>query len=389
MSLHNLVIARCLQLAILVLITAGSGSSAGQGSTDRSSDTPTPTGSADPKGCIPSGDETAINAALSGLGAKASLCPRAIFEISRTIKLSADGQELTTAGPVAEADRAVIRLANSDLSTAIFSRSSDIFIHDLIVDGARPQFGRMTNGSALIELGGKVKGVRVDHIHAYDPRGWSVLHVYEGSLQCTGARITNSVLGPAGHPDGEWADGISFACRNGLVSQNTIVDASDGAIVLFGAPGTVVEGNLIKTENNQLLGGINLVDYGPFDGDYSGTVVRHNRIVADKGFIKVGIAVGPAVWGSNKGQVNRNGVVVDNMISGNHIGFGIAVDGVTGFTITGNKVLGRPGGQRGPRCIKGQSPPGKALIRNPETTQGNFQDGFETGSLLYSICIVP
>ncbi len=339
--------------------------------------------------CIPSGDETAINAALTGPGAKAMLCPHAVFEIANSIVLSADGQELATLGSPSKQSQAVIRVAGGELATAIYSRASDINIHHLVVDGARAAFGRLATGGALIEIGGDVNDIVVDHVRALDPRGWSTLHVIEGELKCRGARVTNNVIGPAGAPNGAWADGISFSCRDGFVAHNSIVDASDGGIVIFGSPGTVVENNVIKTQNNQLLGAINMVDFAPWNGNYSGTVVRNNRIVADGGYIKVGIAMGPAVWGSNAGQINYGATVEGNRIYGDHIGYGLAADGVSNFIVTGNQVLGTPSGELGPNCIAGLATPGKAMTRTAGATTGDFQSEFVTGNLLYAICIVP
>src|ERR1700676_4104512 len=60
--------------------------------------------------CIPGGDETAINKALSGPQARALLCQHAVFEVTHTIVLSANGQELATAGDPSEDARAVIRI---------------------------------------------------------------------------------------------------------------------------------------------------------------------------------------------------------------------------------------------------------------------------------------
>ncbi len=336
--------------------------------------------------CIPGGDERAVNAALAGPNAKAILCPRAIFNITHSIVLSATGQQLETQGRPVDDSRAVIRVVADDLATAIFSRATNIEIRNVIVDGARPKLGRLAKGGALIEVGGDISDLVVDQVLAYDPRGWSALHVAEGTLKCSGAKITNNTIGPAGTPDHEWADGISFACGNGRVVNNTVLDASDGGIVLFGAPGTIVENNVIKTTHNILLGGINLVDYKPYNGDYSGTVVRQNRIIAQGGFIKVAIAAGPAVWGSNKGDVVHGASIIDNLIQGDDIAYGIAIDGVENFTVTGNKVESHPHGIAGATCIKGQSIPGKRLIRNPSTTRGTFQNDFEYGPLRYSIC---
>src|ERR1700722_3856824 len=262
-----------------------------------------------PSDCIRGGDETRINAALSGPNARAVLCPGATFRLSHQIILSGDGQQLYTEGSPTGASRARIEVADAQLSTAIYSRASNISIHHVIVDGARARLGRAAKGEALIELGGNVSGIKVDHIHAFDPRGWSVVHVFEGNGSCSGARITFNDLGPSGHPNGEWADGISFACRNGWIQHNTVTDPSDGGIVIFEAPGTVVEDNVIVTRNNTLLGGINLVDYAPFSGDYTGTIVRNNRIEALGGFIKIGIAAGPTVWGLKASGVNRGAAI--------------------------------------------------------------------------------
>ena len=54
-------------------------------------------------------------------------------------------------------------------------------------------------------------------------------------------------VGPAGtDAEFQWADGISYACRNGLVQNNTIIGATDGGIVIFGAPGTLVSNNVVQ-----------------------------------------------------------------------------------------------------------------------------------------------
>jgi hypothetical protein len=73
-------------------------------------------------------------------------------------------------------------------------------------------------------------------------------------------------------------------------------DPTDGGIVLFGSPGTLVENNIIRAVKvrstllrtlprdstpgqSTLLGGINMVDVVPWGGNYADTVVRNNTIV--------------------------------------------------------------------------------------------------------------
>lgn len=340
--------------------------------------------------CIAKGDERVINAALRA-ATSVTLCRNAVFEIFHTIELNTDGQELFTRGQPTDDSRAVIRVVGDELATAVQSRASNIFLHDVVIDGQRPALGRLDRGGALIEVGGDVTGVRVEHVRAFDPRGWSTLHVFEGARHCTNARVIGNTIGPAGTAVGNmWADGISFACRNGLVADNTVVDASDGGIVIFGAPGTIVENNIVKSRHNVMLGGINLVDYRPFDGDYSGVIVRGNRIETRGGFMKIAIAIGPAAWGiGTLEQTNRGGTVVGNLISGDGFGYGIVVDGASDFTVTGNHVSGHSKGWSGERCDKNHAPPGLKYLRDPNATAGSYQTNFRRGIARWSICVQP
>lgn len=339
--------------------------------------------------CIRGGDESAINAALSGPGARAVLCPRAIFRVSHPIVLSADEQQIYTDGLPTDDSRAHIVVVSNQVSSALVSNRSGIAIHHLIIEGGRSSLGRDAKGGALIDVGGDVSGVQVHHVKASDPRGWSVLHVFEGSKKCSNAKIFDNELGPAGHPNGEWADGISFACRDSIIERNVITDPSDGGIVIFGAPGTIVRNNTVRTTSNFLLGGINLVDYRPYDGDYSRTIVRNNRIEARGGFIRIGIAIGPSVWSRAVDQINRGGVVENNILVGDHFGYGIAVQGVQDFTVRGNIADGHFGGVHGARCPPQTQPMGGAFVKNSHLSTGNFDAQFAEGDLTVAVCIEP
>lgn len=78
-------------------------------------------------------------------------------------------------------------------------------------------------------MGGDNTGQLIENIKTANPRGWSCLHIQEGSLKCSGVTIQNNQIGPCGvSTDGQWADGISLSCQNSLVQNNDIVDATDG-----------------------------------------------------------------------------------------------------------------------------------------------------------------
>jgi hypothetical protein len=337
--------------------------------------------------CLHGGDERPINAALQAPGARVLLCPGAVFDIRQSIVMRADGQELATEGSPGEDRFAVIRVDAPGLATAIFSRASNLDIHHLTVDGSRPRLGRIQKGGALIEVGGPVRGVVIDHIRARDPRGWSSLHVFEGARDCAGARVTNNRIGPAGTPDSAWADGISYACRDGFVAGNRVEDASDGGIVIFGAPGSVIEDNVVTTRVNTLLGGINLVDDAPYDGDYTGVIVRNNRIHAQGGFIKVAIAIGPGVWGIPHGGPVHGATVRDNLIDGAGIGYGVAVDNARDIIVTGNRVSGPMGAISATRCDKDEAVDHRAFVRDAGSTLGVYQKDFTLGHVRYALCV--
>ena len=172
----------------------------------------------------------------------------------------------------------------------------DVVLRNVIIDGSRPIFGHQ-RGEALIRAGGNVSGQVIRDVKAFETRSWSILHLFEGGdPRCTGAIVENNELGPAGQPDGTWADGISLACANSTVRNNTIVDATDGAIVIFAAPGSIVEDNVIRANTRTLLGGINMVDYGVHEGSYTNTRVRRNVIDAAGAVIRIGMGMGWRVW---------------------------------------------------------------------------------------------
>ena len=312
---------------------------AGTGVSPHGTPSPAPAAAA----CIPSGTEAAINAALSGAGTAAVLCPGAVFTLSNPVVFTAPNQQLYTQGLPTDGTRAILRIGGGTLTTAVDGGGrSGVTVENIQVDGARPTLGREATGGALMEMGGAGSNQTVQQVYAHDTRSWSTLHIIEGVVsnsvpQCQGAQILNNQIGPAGtaSPDGTWADGISLACGNSLVQGNSVKDATDGGIVVFGAPGSSVRNNTITAVTQQLLGGINMVDYAPMNGNYTGTVVSGNTIDAQSAFIKVGLAMGQQVWNCTTGT-NYGATVTGNTLQGADMGYGYAVNGVSDWTVTGN-----------------------------------------------------
>ena len=344
-----------------------------------------------------------INAALhAGL---ASLCPNTTYDIFNTIRFSGAGQEISTAGYPTEDSRATLVVMGS-ITQAIAGYSftppngnaplnflANIRIRNIAVNGNRPGTSFVptsSGGMALIEIGGANSGQLVENVHAYEPRSWSTLHIYQGQnnltndTSCSGAEILYNQIGPAGQPSaGAWADGISLACTHSLVEGNVITDATDGGIVIFGAPGSVVTGNTVQSINRVLMGGINMVDWAPYNGNYNGTVVSGNTIYSGPGtgYIKIGIAMGPAAWSALNppaGGPNYGGTVTNNAFEGNSFGYATAANGAVGFNISGNYLTGSP------------LPTFDGLEDSPCTSSNQFPVAFaNTGGVTDGICLTP
>ena len=335
--------------------------------------------------CLASGTEEDINAVLLGPDDVAVLCPGAVFTLNNPVTFTAPNQQLYTQGLPTDETRALLRISNVALTNAIAGNNQPgIVIQNIQVDGNRSAFGHL-NGRALIEIGGRGSDATVSNIVAYGTRSWSTIHIFEGRVtdgvpQCQNANISDNTIGPAGTPDGNWADGISLACGNSTVANNQITDATDGAIVVFGAPGSVIQNNTIVAATQTLLGGINMVDYAPTNGNYTGTQAANNTIDARSAFIKVGIAMGPAVW-TCTGNINFGGTVTNNVLRGDYFGYGYAVNGVADWTVTGNSDFSTHVGTVGAGC--GGTPSEPAGYQYQSATSSTLQCEFVPAMLTY------
>lgn len=103
-------------------------------------------------------------------------------------------------------------------------------------------------------------------------------------------------------PSGAWSDGITFAALDSVLSNITVINASDIGIVCFACSGTqIINNTIMATEGNHgMFGGIALHPWG--NSDFSGIVVSGNQIIneADEncGGIHAGIDIGLHMWGA-------------------------------------------------------------------------------------------
>lgn len=329
--------------------------------------------------CIGSGTETEINAALAGPDAHAELCPGAVFELHNPVAFTAPNQRLRTQGLPLDGSRATLRIANPNLTLAVVGNDQPgAVVENIQVDGNRGQFGHLAS-HALILMGGGGNDQTVQNIVARNTRSWSTISFQLGP--CLRGRVLNNEVGPAGeeNSNGRWADGISIGCGDMLVQGNTIRDATDGGIVIFGAAGSLIQSNRIIAETKELLGGILMVD----SADFTGTRVDGNTIDAKGGYVRVAIGQGPRIWGRCAAQpFNSGGAVTNNTLVGMHMGYGVAVAGVANWTVTGNVDHSRHVGVATRGCDNAVlTPPGGFQVQSGYSVNAVLQPEFRSAVL--------
>ncbi|BEI80183.1 hypothetical protein CcaverHIS002_0107120 [Cutaneotrichosporon cavernicola] len=362
--------------------------------------------------CLRKADHTKINALFSngGPGTKVYLCPGTEVALSGTIVFTAADQELATFGYPGDDRRAKLRIASDAVATAIQGdcrRCARVAVRNLVIDGARRKYGRVRDPNSspgLVILGGN-EGQAVRECAISDPRGFTAVHVREGAkLNCQGALIERNEITSVGEEydpayDGTdpesspWgrplADGISIACRNSVVRDNLLTDCTDAGIVVYCSPGTKIENNRVSTERRSAIGGILLVDAQPFNGDYSGVIVKDNTLDASARIMRIGIGLGLSILSDDIETMLKGGSVISNRLTGDYMGYGIAAAGLQGWTIKDNLDEARYEGQPSDRCFDDPiNPPPQAFIYNSATLdKSTVQDGFFDSDFAYIVCI--
>ncbi|OCF45008.1 hypothetical protein I317_01059 [Kwoniella heveanensis CBS 569] len=362
--------------------------------------------------CLRFADYDSINQMFidGGPGTKVLLCPNKLYRLSGSIIFTAADQEIATYGYPTGSERAVLRVEGKQTATAIQGdcrRCARVSIKSLIIDGNRKKLGRMgdiDSATGLVVLGGN-EGQSVKNCWVKNPRGFTAVHIREGDkLSCTGAMVDKNEIGPVGEEydpdvDGEdpemsplgrpLADGVSIACRDSFVRDNTFYDNTDAAIVVYCSPGTLVHANHIFARSLSAMAGILLVDSTPFDGDYTGVVVKQNIIDAASRSIRVGIGIGATVWSDDIETIIKGGSVTNNGLKGRYMGYGIAAAGLEGWTIKGNWDEATHEGKKSARCFdEPVNPDPVAFLYNAETIKdSSIQPGFVDHEFQYVVCI--
>ncbi|MDG1302202.1 MAG: right-handed parallel beta-helix repeat-containing protein [Opitutae bacterium] len=346
---------------------------------------------ADPVKIAPGTD---IQAVLNR-GDDALLQPSGLYRIHQTLRFTKAGQSLRTSGEGGMETYATLRAAPGSLATLLdASGLAGITVENVILDGNRDAMvtpdGKVAEQPFTIwgKAGGDRQTLRQCVIlNARCGGGWAAVHVLDG---CAGFTAENNILfgigvdvrgngrSPLERPFG-WGDGFSVASRNSMIRNNLIIDPTDEGVMIEGAPGTRVEGNVIVAISREALAGIAMIaapenvalSGGEKRFDYRGVVVRDNLIDAFGERIHIGVPMGGACWGPNMADTTLVGATVENnTLTGGGCAYGYAANGIEGYTVRGNIFTGTCSGI-------GDGPPGKPLdapapfLFNPEGIGGS------------------
>lgn len=379
-------------------------------------------------GCTPNTTDTSTLQSLlrsGGAGYTLQLCQGQVYNTTDILNYTASDQEISTENYPTDLTRATILVGGFNVTTAVSATDPGLDgckLRNVQINGNRGDAAIYQGSNANIEMGGANANQLIEYVRSYDPRGWSCMHIAEGPYQCINTTIQNNDIGPCGSPVFQnWADGISLSCQSSLVQNNVITDATDGGIVVFGAPFSTIRNNTIQVKTRTMLGGINLVDVLPWqpEGNYSHTLIEGNFInggfATDYGnetlgknnasaIIKIGIAIGPQVWFDNQYGNNQSmgGTVQNNVLSG-AFAFGMGVSSAKNFVIQNNAFNGNVSftGSYGPNCSQAEmtpNPPVPLLVDSSSTSNMTMsvpqssaagQGAFAEGTAYGLTCFLP
>jgi len=284
-----------------------------------------------------------------------------IYDIDATLQLKSRGQRIYTDDVTRIEDFATLRVVNPELVTILNAEGlAGIAVKNIRFDGnrhnLRPKDGivAMVPFISMGKKGGDDQAIENCIItNARCSGGWAAIHVHEYAFRtviqnniifASGVDVLGNGRSPLEYPFG-WGDGISVAARNSIVRNNLIVDAADEGVMVQGAPGTIVENNVVVALSREMLGGIALfdpTDYCLLDSventfDYRGVEVRNNLVDALGARVHIGFPCGMNVWKLNKdNRIIVGARVINNKMIGKAGGYGFAAGGIKDFVITGN-----------------------------------------------------
>lgn len=292
--------------------------------------------------------QAAINATPAG--GTVFLAQKALVGISSTLVLKAGVTLATTGNPDPNHYANMGRLIRtSNFADAMIRMLPGSKLQSVWVDGQRSVRGFSFEAVNIQIWGGT--GTTVTKSRMTNSAGGTNLKALgsgEG-MPCGSNTISFNLIDAytSSHTGSTWSDGLTIVCENTLIESNQIVDATDVAIVIFGAlpavQRSIAQNNLILNVGNSSYGGL-VFDSWHSSGttvDFTGASIRNNTIWSGPSVhFDVALSVGTRPWFGDTTNRAFGASMVNNTsgISKINVDTGIAVSGMTNATVTGNTL---------------------------------------------------
>jgi hypothetical protein len=340
-------------------------------------------------------------------GGTIQLAQRAVVQLTSTLTIPAGVRLITSGSPGPTQYAKQARLVRS---TAFQGPMVDIvsggILESVWVSGQRPAVGYNFTGGGnesgnVRLLGGS--GTKALNNRTDTPAGWTTLSLWgqvEG-FPCASATVSGNLslgYGSAPYssdvtpfsPPKTWADGISNACENAVITSNTVIDATDVGIVVFQSSPAVQRSYVAS--NTVVAGGVPAIAAlgieactGACSGvvPFSGSSIEYNTFwAAPAQYYVIGLAVGSRSW-HVKDDFSASGLrFVGNTSAGiaTPMQVGILIDGATQSVVQSNNLLRLPlaSPPNGNRCANGN------IVANANTSfaNGSFQGPIDNQALV-------
>ena len=188
-------------------------------------------------------------------------------------------------------------------------------VHDLHLDGGLYSGSTcaMRNGNNLAADGSDYSIFFIASINAPCANmavGGDRIHIHDNFLWHSG------IPAPQGGPVGDGLD--VFFGTGGEIYSNTISEATDIGLIMWGGLNRRVHDNRIENHDSYGLAGFNVGSQGnDVPGDHSGSTYERNHVISDYNMLGIGLLLGAHPWSTAPGDdVSNAGTFINNDSSG-------------------------------------------------------------------------
>jgi hypothetical protein len=235
-----------------------------------------------------------------------------------------------------------------ELDSSLIKLGSGARLQSVWVSGQAQDFAHPPLAvNVILESG---TGTTIADSRVDNSAGWSSIIAHRFNKPCSGMAVRNNlVTGYANsHLYANVTDGISGNCEDFIASHNTVIDASDVAIIVFAVPGLTQKSKILN--NTVVSAGVpaygafmlhpmRIEDAGP-SNSFAGSSISNNLFwAAPDTHFDIGVILGGTAWDISP-SMGVGGAAIGNSNGGiaSPMYIGLAVDGMTQASVQQNTI---------------------------------------------------